>query len=63
MKMKFMREVFQVKNNQLLQYSMELSMLSQLLKNHTITEKEYLKIKNILMKEYHILSDLTAMVA
>jgi len=52
-----------VNNNQLWQYSMELSLLIQLLKGNQITEKEYQKIKSKLMKEYHILSDLTAMIA
>lgn len=47
----------------LLQYSKELSMLSQLLQHKLITEKEYQKIKIKLMKEYNIVSDLTAMTA
>ncbi len=47
----------------LLQYSMELSLLTQLLQCKQITETEYQKIKNKLMKEYHVLSDLTAMTA
>lgn len=58
--MKISEEVIDMKKNQMIQYSMELSMLSQLLVNNTITEKEYLKIKNNLMKEYKILSDITA---
>lgn len=49
--------------NKLLQYSMELSLLSQLLASKQITKKEYYKIKQELMKEYHIQSDLTAMTA
>lgn len=49
--------------NKLLRYSMELSLLIQLLKCNQITDKEYQKIKSKLMKEYHILSDLTAMTA
>ena len=48
---------------ELLQYSKELSLLSQLLQNKLITEIEYQKIKIKLMKEYHVLSDLTAMSA
>jgi len=59
----FTKEVLRVNNNQLWQYSMELSLLIQLLKGNQITEKEYQKIKSKLMKEYHILSDLTAMIA
>lgn len=47
----------------LLQYSKELSLLSQLLQSRLITEKEYQQIKQKLMKEYHILSDLTGMTA
>lgn len=47
----------------LLQYSKELSLLSQLLQSKLITEIEYQKIKIKLMKEYNIISDLTAMTA
>lgn len=47
----------------LLQYSIELSLLVQLLQCKKITEAEYQKIKIVLMEEYHILSDLTAMTA
>ncbi len=50
-------------DKKLLQYSMELSLLAQLLQCKKITEAEYQKIKIKLMKEYHILSDLTAMTA
>jgi len=50
-------------NEKLLQYSKELSLLSQLLQSKLITEEEYQKIKIKLMKEYHVLSDLTAMTA
>lgn len=50
-------------NEKLLQYSMELSMLSRLLLTKQITDKEYQKIKTKLMKEYRIQSDLTAMSA
>lgn len=48
---------------ELLQYSMELSLLKQLSQYKLITEKEYQQIKQKLMKEYHILSDLTGMTA
>ena len=47
----------------LLQYSKELSLLSQLLQSKLITETEYQKIKIKLMNEYNIISDLTAMTA
>ncbi len=50
-------------NEKLLQYSKELSMLSQLLQSKLITEVEYQKIKIKLMNEYKIISDLTAMTA
>lgn len=47
----------------LLQYSKELSLLSQLLQSKLITETEYQKIKIKLMNEYNIISDITAMTA
>lgn len=50
-------------NEKLLQYSKELSLLSQLLQSKLITETEYQKIKIKLMNEYKIVSDLTAMSA
>lgn len=56
-------EVAHVNNEKLLQYSMSLSLLSQLQKGKQITDKEYHEIKEKLMKEYNILSDLTAMTA
>lgn len=52
-----------MKNEKLLQYSKELSLLSQLLQSKLITETEYQKIKIKLMNEYKIISDLTAMSA
>ncbi|MDY5576139.1 MAG: SHOCT domain-containing protein [Lachnospiraceae bacterium] len=52
-----------MKNETLLQYSKELSLLSQLLQCKLITETEYQKIKMKLMNEYNIISDLTAMTA
>lgn len=51
------------KQSNLWQYSIELSLLSQLFQCKQITETEYQKIKVKLMKEYHIVSDLTACVA
>lgn len=50
-------------NKKVFQYSKELSLLSQLLQNKLITETEYQKIKQQLMKEYKIVSDITAMTA
>lgn len=52
-----------MKNEKLLQYSKELSLLSQLLQSKLITETEYQKIKIKLMNEYGIVSDITAMTA
>lgn len=53
------------KENQeeILEYSMELSLLTQLLYYKLITEQEYQKVKQQLMKEYKIVSDITAMTA
>jgi len=50
-------------NEKILQYSKEVSLLSQLLQSKLITETEYQKIKIKLMNEYKIISDLTAMSA
>lgn len=50
-------------NEKLLQYSKELSLLSQLLQCRMITELEYSKIKAKLMDEYKIISDLTVSMA
>lgn len=52
----------QIQHN-LLQYSMELSLLTQLLNSGQITESEYQLIKIKLMREYKIISDLTAVIA
>lgn len=57
------REVVHVNDERLLQYSKELSLLSQLLQCKLITEQEYQKIKQQLMREYNIVSDITAMTA
>ncbi len=50
-------------NEKLLEYSKELSLLSQLLQSKLITEKEYQIIKIKLMNDYKVISDLTAMTA
>ena len=52
-----------MESEKLLQYSAEVSLLAQLFKNKLISEQEYQKVKQKLMKEYRILSDLTAMTA
>ena len=41
-------------NNELLRYSLQLSMLSMLLSNHLLSDIEYKKIKIKLMKKYNI---------
>lgn len=48
-----------MKTDQLLDYSVELSLLAQLFQNKLISEDEYQKIKQRLMNEYKIVSDLT----
>lgn len=56
-----------VRNNQkeekrmkkILEYSMQLAMLRQLLTEKLIDKREYFRIKEVLMKKYNISSDLT----
>ncbi len=43
----------------LIPYSMQIAMLKQLLTRKLITEKEYYMVKNKLMKEYGVISDIT----
>lgn len=45
-------------NNSLIEYSLQLSMLSILFSRHLLSEVEYKKIKIKLMKEYNISTDL-----
>ena len=45
--------------NDILEYSIQLAMLRQLLIEKLIDKKEYFKIKEVLMKKYNISSDLT----
>jgi hypothetical protein len=45
--------------NDILEYSIQLAMLRQLLIEKLIDKREYFKIKEILMKKYKISSDLT----
>ena len=48
------------KSNHLIRYSMQLSFLKQLLDKKLISDKEYSLIKNRLMKDYKIVSNLMA---
>lgn len=57
------KKINNTSKEKLLKYSMELSLLSQLLQSKLITETEYEKIKSMVMKDYTIISDLTAMTA
>ena len=45
--------------NDLIRYSMQIAMLNQLLARKQISKKEYALIKESLMKDYKIISDLT----
>lgn len=47
-----------MKEDEILKYSMQISMLKRLLIEKLINQKEYEKIKEGLMKEYGVLSDL-----
>ena len=47
-----------MKNSNLIRYSMQLSFLKQLLDKQLITDKEYSLIKNRLMKDYKVVSNL-----
>ncbi len=44
----------------LIRYSMQIAMLNQLLARKMISEKEYALVKSKLMKDYKIVSDITA---
>lgn len=44
----------------LIRYSIQLSMLKQLYDKKLITENEYLLLRNRLMKDYNVVSDITA---
>ena len=43
----------------ILEFSIQLAMLRQLLSEKLINKQEYFKIKKVLMKKYNISSDLT----
>ena len=47
-----------MEEDEILKYSMQIAMLKQLLRKELINEKEYEKIKQKLMEEYKIVSDL-----
>ena len=47
-------------DSDILRYSMQLAMLKQLLNKELIDKREYFKIKEELMKDYKISSDLTS---
>ena len=47
-----------VSDKKLLEYSMQLAMLTTLLQKDLITQNEYNKVKRKLMKEYHIISSI-----
>jgi hypothetical protein len=49
-----------MENTNLLAYSMELSMLTRLFNSNLLTEVEFNKIKQELMREYNIVSDMVA---
>ena len=49
-----------MEKEKLLRYSMELSMLNTLRKENLITDDEYEKIKKKIMRDYKIVSDITA---
>ncbi|CCL20398.1 TPA: SHOCT domain-containing protein [Clostridioides difficile] len=45
--------------NKLIRYTMQLAMLKQLLEKQLISIDEYNIVKNKLMKDYNIISDIT----
>lgn len=45
--------------NKLIRYTMQLAMLKQLLEKELISIDEYNIVKNKLMKDYNIISDMT----
>lgn len=53
-------EVVVMDNNKLLRYSIQLSMLKQLLIRKLIDDKEYKRILHALMRDYGVISDLNA---
>jgi hypothetical protein len=49
-----------MENEKLLRYSLQLSMLKQLLNQKLISEEEYQLIQKRLMKDYGIISNITS---
>ena len=49
-----------MKADKLIRYSVQLAFLRQLLEYRLINEKEYVIIKNRLMRDYNVESDLTS---
>ena len=47
-----------ISDRKLLEYSMQLAMLTTLLQKQLISQNEYDKVKRKLMKEYHIISSI-----
>ncbi len=47
-------------DERLIRYSMQIAMLKQLLARNLISEKEYLLVKQKIMKDYKIVSDITS---
>jgi hypothetical protein len=52
------KEEVVVKKEEVIQYSMQIAMLKQLLSRKLITEEEYKAVKSKLMKNYGIFSDI-----
>lgn len=55
-----MKGVNEMESKKLLRYTIQLAMLKQLLLKKMIDENEYLLIKKSLMKDYGVVSDITA---
>ncbi|EAD5717942.1 conjugal transfer protein [Listeria innocua] len=47
-------------NDKLIRYSIQIAMLKQLLSRKLISDKEYSLVKQKIMKEYKIISDITS---
>ena len=55
-----LKNYYHMDNKKILRYSMQLSMLKQLLSKKLINENEYQIIQKRLMKDYGIVSNITA---
>lgn len=49
-----------MKEQNLIRYSIQLAFLKQLLERKLITDREYSLIKQRLMKDYHVVSELSS---